>query len=83
MKGMQIMLNEHDLADFERLPVEKLYNLPRYTYFEFNSVPYFFDHLDGMYSYCLTIGEDASLDRVIHFGAATPVVPLKERQYPR
>lgn len=70
------MLNEHDLADFERLPVEKLYNLPRCTYFEFNNVPYYFDHVDGMYSVCTTAG----FEGVIHFGATTPVVPLKAPQ---
>ena len=74
------MLNEHDLADFERLPVVKLYNLPRYTYFEFDSVPYFFDHIDGMYSLCHVIGKAAGFEGIIHFGASTPVVPLKQPQ---
>ena len=72
------MLNEHDLADFERLPVEKLYNLPRCTYFEFDNVPYFFDHIDGMYSLCHTL---SPVD-YIHFGASTPVVPLKAPKAP-
>jgi hypothetical protein len=76
------MLNEHDLADFERLPVEKLYNLPRCTYFEFDSVPYFFDHIDGMYSLCRTIGKAAGFEGIIHFGATTPVVPLKAPKAP-
>lgn len=69
------MLNEHDLADFERLPVEKLYNLPRESYFEFDNVPYYFDHVDGMYSLC--IGIAAGFEGIIHFSASTPVVPLK------
>jgi hypothetical protein len=72
------MLNEHDLADFERLPVTKLYNLPRRSYFEFNNLIYFFDHIDGMYSYCLTLAPT----EVIHFGACTPVVPLKAPNTP-
>ncbi|UOF80754.1 hypothetical protein [Caudoviricetes sp.] len=72
------MLNEHDLADFERLPVTLLYNLPRNSYFEFDNIAYFFDHVDGMYSYCLTIGKAAGFDGVIHFNASTPVVPLKD-----
>ena len=86
------MLNEHDLADFERLPVEKLYNLPRCTYFEFDNVPYFFDHIDGMYSLCRTIGKAAGggegfggfagFEGIIHFGASTPVVPLKAPKAP-
>ena len=76
------MLNEHDLADFERLPVEKLYNLPRCTYFEFDNVPYFFDHIDGMYSLCRTIGKAAGFEGIIHFSASTPVVPLKAPKAP-
>ena len=72
------MLNEHDLADFERLPVEKLYNLPRESYFEFDNVPYYFDHVDGMYSLCITTNNKG----IIHFGATTPVVPLKAPKAP-
>ena len=70
------MLNEQDLATFERLPVQLLYNLPRQSYFTFNDVAYFFDHVDGMYSLCYTL---PSHD-IIHFGASTPVVPLKAPQ---
>ena len=62
------MLNEHDLADFERLPVEKLYNLPRCSYFEFDNVPYYLDHIDGMYSVCTD--EDGN---VYHIGASEEV----------
>ena len=76
------MLNEHDLADFERLPVEKLYNLPRRSYFEFDNVPYFFDHIDGMYSLCIVIGKAAGFEGIIHFSASTPVVPLKAPKAP-
>lgn len=68
------MLNEHDLADFERLPVTKLYNLPRDSYFSFNDVPYFFEHVDGMYSLCRVLSDLT----IIHFNASTPVVPLKD-----
>lgn len=68
------MLNEHDLADFERLPVTLLYNLPRNSFFEFDGVAYFFAHVDGMYSLCNTLPDMA----IIHFGASTPVVPLKD-----
>jgi hypothetical protein len=70
------MLNEHDLATFERLPVQPLYNLPRQSYFTFDDIPYFLDHLDGMYSLCRTLPSND----LIHFGASTPVVPLKAPQ---
>jgi hypothetical protein len=70
------MLNEHDLATFERLPVQLLYKLPRQSYFTFDDVAYYFDHVDGMYSLCRTLPSND----IIHFGASTPVVPLKAPQ---
>ena len=49
----------------------KLYELPRKTYFTIEDDPnqhvYFFDHIDGMYSYCL-YG-----DEVVHIAAWTDV----------
>ena len=68
------MLNEHDLSDFERLPTTLLYNLPHRSYFEFDSIAYYFDHVDGMYSVCRELTDTS----IIHFGASTPVVPLKD-----
>jgi len=53
----------------------KLYNLPNKTYFVLPEDPtekYFFDHIDGMYSYCLT-----KENEVVHFGASTEVEPVK------
>lgn len=67
------MLNEQALATYERLPTVMLYKLPRESYFEFSGTAYFFDHVDGMYS----VGRDLVDLSILHFGASTPVVPLK------
>jgi hypothetical protein len=62
-------------ADDEELKAEgyvKLYDVPRQTWVSTNRNPlslFFFDHIDGMYSYCL------SLDgKLMHYGASTPVL---------
>jgi len=51
----------------------KLYELPRHTYFTVEHDPsnevFYFDHLDGMYSYCLTENKE-----VVHFPVWTPVL---------
>ena len=50
----------------------KLYELPRQSYFtlvsDIHAEPYFFDHVDGMYSYCLNKDKN-----VVHFAAWTEV----------
>jgi len=50
----------------------KLYELPRKTYFtiddDASKQVIFFDHLDGMYSYCLDENKN-----VVHIGASTEV----------
>lgn len=52
----------------------KLYELPPKSYFtlENDDAVYFFDHLDGMYSYCLDMGGNA-----IHFACWTPVMKVE------
>jgi len=59
----------------------KLYELPRGSLFTvdegelLNHVDqpvYYLDHLDGMYSYCITAD-----NQVVHFAAWTPVTPYE------
>lgn len=48
-----------------------LFNVPRYTWVSLSKDPktlFFFDHIDGMYSYCLTVD-----NKVCHVGASTLV----------
>ena len=56
----------------------KLYELPRYTYFTLKDDPdkneLFFDHVDGMYSYCKD--KDSN---VIHLPAWTEVWIVDEK----
>ena len=50
----------------------KLYDLPRYTYFTLkgdeSKEEFYLDHLDGMYSYCLTKNK-----KVIHIAGGAEV----------
>lgn len=47
----------------------KLYDVPRKTFIKtITGDTYFFDHIDGMYSYCTN-----ELDQVVHLAAWTEV----------
>ena len=76
------MINEHDLADFERLPVTELYKVKPKSYIKLSWLPeddknsvIFFDHLDGMYSFCLT-----ATNEVVHLHSSSPVFPFVKRE---
>lgn len=53
----------------------KLYELPNKSYFKLENTDevYFFDHLDGMYSYCLDKDNN-----IIHFACWTPIEEVKK-----
>lgn len=67
------MINEHDLKDWIHLKAAPLYSVPKKTYVRWFDQYYFFDHLDGMYSYCTNMAGD-----VLHIAAAAIVVPLRK-----
>jgi hypothetical protein len=67
------MINEHDIADWIHLDPVPLYSVEKKSFVKaFDSV-FFFDHIDGMYSYCL----DAE-DNIVHLMATTLVTPLRK-----
>lgn len=68
------MLNEFDLADFDRLPVRELYKCKPRSYVMVDDAVIFFDHIDGMYSYCKDM-----LGNTIHLTAWMEVVPLQRK----
>jgi hypothetical protein len=71
------MLNEHDLKDFERLPVRELYKCKPRSYVEvpeLDNLVLFFDHIDGMYSFCRELDNG-----VTHIACWTKVVPLQPK----
>jgi hypothetical protein len=68
------MISEIDLRDWEHLEETKLYNVKRNTYIKAFDEYFFFDHLDGMYSYCKDMQNN-----VVHLAAFTPVIPLKKK----
>jgi hypothetical protein len=72
------MISEIDIKDYEQLPVRELYKVKPRSYVmvpSMNNEVIFMDHIDGMYSYCLTITNE-----VIHLAAWTDVAPLQKKQ---
>lgn len=77
------MISEIDIQDYEQLPIRELYKVrPR----SFVKLPWmdgldgdvlFFDHIDGMYSYCLDMN-----DKVVHIQAWAEVIPLVKKAKP-
>ncbi len=68
------MISEVDLADFERLPVRELYKCKPRSFVEVDNTFIFFDHIDGMYSFCKDMAGN-----VIHLQAWTKVTPLQPK----
>ena len=78
------MISEIDIADFDVLPVRELYKVKPRSYIK---LPWladddthkiiFFDHVDGMYSYCLTLTNE-----VVHLSASAQVTPLVKKANP-
>jgi len=70
------MISEIDIADFDVLPVESLYKIPRETYIKLpiSERVFFFDHIDGAYSYCRDMFGD-----IAHISAFAMVHPLMKK----
>jgi hypothetical protein len=69
------MISEVDIADWERMPVTPLYSVENKTYVyvpEWDSTV-FFDHIDGMYSFCMDMENN-----IVHLAAWTEVQPLRK-----
>lgn len=74
------MLNEHDLSDYEQLPIRELYKARPRSYVlvpSMNNEVIFMDHIDGMYSYCLSM-----TNKVLHLATWTEVIPLVKKAKP-
>lgn len=67
---LQSKTNTKEYSDnYEQIFGTPLYNIPRNTWVETNEGHrFFFDHLDGMYSYCKEVGGGIS-----HYNAAMKV----------
>lgn len=71
------MLNEHDLSDYEQLPIRELYKARPRSYVmvpAWDNEVIFFDHIDGAYSYCLNLTNE-----VVHLAAWAEVIPLQKK----
>lgn len=69
------MINEHDINDWHHLEPAPLYSVKPKTYIKWLDSVLFFDHLDGMYSYCTTLDH-----KVVHLSASAMVTPLEKKQ---
>ena len=71
------MLSEVDIRDFNKEPIAPLYSVKPKNYIQLptSEVVYYFDHIDGLFSYCLDMFGDT-----IHLAAWTDVVPLVRKQ---
>ena len=77
------MISEIDIQDYEQLPIRELYKVRPRSYIKLpwmegvdNDV-LFFDHIDGMYSYCLNMQNE-----VVHIQAWAEVIPLVQKAKP-
>jgi hypothetical protein len=67
------MISEQDIRDWHHLKPAKLYEVKPKTYIKYVNTILFFDHLDGAYSYCLTLDNE-----VVHLSLSAPVTPLEQ-----
>ena len=70
------MLSEVDIRDFDKQPVTPLYSVKPKSYIQMpnTGAVFYFDHIDGMYSYCLDMFGDT-----IHLAAWVDVIPLVKK----
>lgn len=68
------MISEIDIKDWDKLPPRELYKCKPRSYVMVDDEVIYFDHIDGMYSYCKDM-----LGNVIHLTAWMQVVPLQRK----
>lgn len=69
------MISEIDIQDWDTGEAAPLYSVPPKTYIKWLDEVFWFDHLDGMYSYCTAMN-----GRVVHIGAAAVVTPMFKKE---
>ena len=68
------MISDVDINDWDKQDPIPLYSVPNKSYVQVGDVTLFFDHIDGMYSYCMTAANE-----VVHLSASAIVIPLKRK----
>lgn len=74
------MISEIDIQDYEQLSIRELYKARPRSYVmvpAWDNEVLFFDHIDGMYSYCLSMANE-----VVHIQAWAEVIPLVKKAKP-
>ena len=69
------MISEIDIDDWDKQDPIPLYSVPNKSYVQVDDVTLFFDHIDGLYSYCMN-----AANKVVHIAAWTEVIPLKRKE---
>lgn len=69
------MISEIDINDWEKQDPVPLYSVRNKSFVQVEDEIYFFDHLDGMYSFCLDMNNN-----VVHLQAWCEVIPLKRKE---
>jgi hypothetical protein len=67
------MQEHYDIADWIYLEPAPLYAVEKKSFVKAFEQVFFFDHIDGMYSYCLDVD-----DNIVHLMATTLVTPLRK-----
>ena len=71
------MISKIDIDDWFVLPVRELYKVKPRSYVmvpDMDDLVLFFDHIDGMYSYCVDMQNN-----VTHIAAWTKVLPMERK----
>jgi len=68
------MISEIDINDWDKQDPIPLYSVPNKSYVQVGDETLFFDHIDGMFSYCITAANE-----VVHLSASAIVIPLKRK----
>jgi len=69
------MISEIDINDWEKQDPIPLYSVCNKSYVQVEDQVFFFDHIDGMYSFCLDMN-----NTIVHLAAWTEVIPLKRKE---
>ena len=69
------MISEIDINEWDKQDPIPLYSVRNKSYIICGGITLFFDHIDGMYSYCLGANNE-----VYHLAAWEEVIPLKRKE---
>jgi hypothetical protein len=69
------MISEIDINEWDKQDPTPLYSVRNKSFVQVEDQVFFFDHIDGMYSFCLDMNNS-----VVHLAAWIEVIPLKRKE---